>query len=215
MLAYLGIIAAVVLYADDNKEAVDVNPLALGRGQDWMCTLFAAVPLSRLFATALRFDFANHDEATQSPTPAIDVQTVPAPVAKTPGRQLTAGVKAPSHWAVVTVPFERRYFQAVLAPWILAHIITYVLIDQGLLPSFGRAAYTLYAMLLSIPLMLTALVTVALLRGESKKMWKYEEVWTVKPISAEAPVAVNAGAATFEGVKAKYEDLVGVLVNVE
>ncbi|KZP26316.1 hypothetical protein FIBSPDRAFT_854958 [Athelia psychrophila] len=117
--------------------------------------------------------------------------------------------------AVLCVPFKRCYFSAVFIAWTFAHFATYVLIDRGLLPSFGRAAYTLYALLLSVPLMVTALVAMALFRGEAKKMWKYEEVWAVKPVAAEDAVAVNAGATVYGDVKEKYEDLVGVLVNVK
>ena len=55
----------------------------------------------------------------------------------------------------------------------------------GWLPDFGRFAYSLYVTIFALPIVITSLVAVGLVRGESEHMWRYEERWNLDLIDAE------------------------------
>lgn len=186
-------------------SSITNHPGLGGRGQ-WIYILFLTVPLSRLIATTLRFDFSNHVQAAQS-QPVIVVETAPILPATTPGGQLAAGTIAPSYAAILRVPFKRYYFSSAILAWLLANSLIYGLITTEVLPEMARVVYAFCVLVISIPFIVTALFTVAWARGEVKQMWKYEEVWTVRPTAteewdvADVPVVTEAAAADYEKVE--------------
>ncbi|KZP25939.1 hypothetical protein FIBSPDRAFT_362011 [Athelia psychrophila] len=219
ILLYIGHTAACFLWAKDNNETMDVDSsitdhFRLGSRAQWIYVLFQAVPLSRLIATTLRFDFSNYVQAAQS-QPTIVVEAAPALPATT-GGQLPAGTIAPSYTDILRVPFKRHYFSATVLAWLLANAVVYALNTAGALPDMVHIDYALYVLVMSIPFIITALFTVAWARGEVKQMWKYEEVWTVKPAAADAldvaavPVVTEAAAVDYEKAAKKSDSLCDV-----
>ena len=168
--------------------------------------LWTTVPLCRLLATIFRFDYANHALATQSSTPIIAIAKTPAPAAG----GFTTGAIAPSWRAVLGVPFGRYYFGSAMTAWMCSNFIVDVLITREILPDIGRVIYATYLLLISIPLIVAAMVGVSLVRGEAKRMWKYEEVWTVEPAAKEAAVVEGPITASSEKIDEKVDALINV-----
>ncbi|KAF7970034.1 hypothetical protein HWV62_25338 [Athelia sp. TMB] len=206
MLSYLAIVASIVASSASEGALIELRSM-VGRA-DWAFLCFLAILSSNLLPTILRFDYAIRVEAVESAAPLIAIETAPAPNAIAPGKQLTAGAMVPAFWAVMLAPFKRIYFGFALMAHYISHFIASILIAKGILPDLGCAIYIGYILLISTPLIIATLVTVALLRGEAKLMWKYEEVWEPNPV---APTAVEELAVdcTYGG-----KEKVGVLVDV-
>ena len=206
MLSYLAIIASII--ASSASEGVLNELLSMVGRADWAFLCFLAILCSKLLPTILRFDYAMRVEAVESAAPLIAVESVPAPDAIAPAKQLTAGAMVPAFGAVMLAPFKRSYFGFALMTHYISHFIVIILIAEGILPDLGCAVYIGYILLISTPLIIATLVTVALLRGEAKLMWKYEEVWELNHV---VPTAVEEVAVdyTYEG-----KEKVGVLVDV-
>ena len=173
----------------------------------WIYMLWPTLFLCNLLPAIFRFDYVNHAQVTQSSPPIIAIAAVPAPAAG----GLTAGAIAPSWAAVLRIPFRRYYFGAAMAAWMCSNFIVYLLITREVLPDFGRLAYTVYLLPISIPLIVSAVFGMALVRGEAKRLWMYEEVWMVEPPATEAAAAVKpAVAAESEEAQEKVNALVNV-----
>ncbi|KAF7982645.1 hypothetical protein HWV62_27085 [Athelia sp. TMB] len=212
LMVYLGIVSAVIWWSLQNEETVKptrsiTDEPPFGRAQ-WIYMLWPTVPLCRLLATALRFDYTNHAQANQSSTPIIAIATTPAPAAG----GFTTGAIAPSWGSVLKVPFGRYYFGSAMTAWMCSNFIVYVLISREILPDIGRVVYTIYLLLISIPLIIAAVLGMSLVRGEAKRMWKYEEVWTVEPAAMEAAIAGGCIAAS--PVPEKIDEKVDVSITV-
>ncbi|KAF7972761.1 hypothetical protein HWV62_17136 [Athelia sp. TMB] len=209
MIFHVGIIGAMVTQSEDT-EVLESLELYFGR-RDWLYTFAFAHTLSRLFSTALRFDYARQVEA--APTTTIIPKAVPAPTANASGKQLSTGMIAPSFSAILHAPSGGRkpyYFLSALMMYACSHIAVTVLISLEVLPEVGRAIYTVFTLLLSTPFILGSLFAVAQLRGETKQMWKYEEVWTSAPAPAVPVVEGAVVASTTDYVEEKVDTLVDV-----
>lgn len=209
MIFHVGIIGAMVTQSEDT-EVLESLELYFGR-RDWLYTFAFAHTLSRLFSTALRFDYARQVEA--APTTTIIPKAVPAPTANASGKQLSTGMIAPSLSAILHAPSGGRkpyYFLSALMMYACSHIAVTVLISLEVLPEVGRAIYTVFTLLLSTPFILGSLFAVAQLRGETKQMWKYEEVWTSAPAPAVPVVEGAVVASTTDYVEEKVDTLVDV-----
>lgn len=192
IILYLAAFAALSIYASNDKVEVEEPATSFDVDRtnriNQMYVIGFATLLSTIIATCLRFDYSNHVatvEAAGSHAPLISLEVVPTPEAKTPEKQLTAGVVAPSRLAVA---FARPYFTSALAAWILTNVAVTQLILAGFLPEFGHVVYALYLHLCSTPVIVLTIVGVAVARGEAKHMWKYEEVWTSEPTVQQAVI---------------------------
>jgi len=192
ILLYFGVIGAMIFQSGDKQILEDLDT-EIGRG-DWVYTFVLAQPLCRLFSTALRFDYARQIEVTA--TAAIAAETVPAPAATTPEAQLTTGVIAPSMAAVLRSPTGKHfYFFSALLAYLASHITVTTLIGSEVLPDLGRVVYTAYVLILATPLIVASFFTVAYVRGETKQLWKYEEIWTSTPVPTSAVPTTREGVA--------------------
>ncbi|KAF7982646.1 hypothetical protein HWV62_27087 [Athelia sp. TMB] len=212
IVAYLGLIGAIVWWILRNQETSEPTKGLGGaifawvsRNGDtlkpttsiidepsfdsvqWIYMLWPTLFLSNMLPAIFRFDYANHAQVTQSSTPIVAITAVPAPAAG----GLTAGALAPSWAAVLRVPFRHYYFGAAMAAWMCSNFIVYLLITREILPDFGRLAYTIYLLLISTPLIVGAVFSIGLVRGETKSLWMYEEIWMAEPTATEAAAAVK------------------------
>ena len=163
-----------------DKPATSMPPMS--HCWEWIVVLWLAEPLGQLLAAAFRFDYANHVRAAQrSASSIITVTTGPTPDG------LYTGAIAPSWAAVQRVPFRRYYFGAALAAWMCANFVLCSLNSRGMLPS--RVIYAAGLLFVSTPLIVAALFGMASVRGEGRRMWRYEEVWMVEPVDAKRAAA--------------------------
>ena len=134
-----------------------------------------------IISTSLRLDFANHaasvharEDATNPPT-----DLVPLEVAQAPNNDTAAGAAwsspRPSQSPKCT------YFSCTLLAWLLTNLAVVYLLARGWLSDFGleaaHFAHTFYVLVCALPMVLSSLVMVALLRGEVEQMWTYRELW--------------------------------------
>lgn len=179
----LGITYGIVWFKPENKE----QWLQLLTADDqYISILCSASLLYKLNAICLRLDYANYvanvEAAEGSPVNLIALEVVPAPKSKCPDEKFTSGVIIPT-W--MTDSFACPYFGSVLTAWFLANVGVTEAIRWGFLPDLGRFVYTGYLLLLAIPMVVLAIVATAMARGEMRRMWTYEEIWTMYDESPE------------------------------
>ncbi|TDL26315.1 hypothetical protein BD410DRAFT_578252 [Rickenella mellea] len=136
--------------------------------------------LSIAFASqCLNFDFDNQvgrtgaDVASFSRSPLV---VEPAPEGEP---EMGPGFVIPSH---IPGPFTKTYFSASLAGLVLAHVMLITgLSCAGIGPeSMLIDAYFLSTVSVALPAQFVVVFTLAVLRGEARKFWKYAWVPTAK-----------------------------------
>jgi len=184
--AYLAGAVATALYGMNRTAKPVEGPPLEGQDQSqWVYVLWLAFPLSRLFAICLRFDFSIHVNAADSAALSTRLEALPASAALSgpAHRQLGAepGVVAPSCAALAAVRFSCPYFSSALSAWLCANFVIFMLGLRGFAPEYGHEAHACGVLLLASPVIVVTTVAVALARGETKRLWEYEEVWTYEP----------------------------------
>jgi hypothetical protein len=154
---------------------------------NWFYVPCMGLPLSFIISMSLRLDFANHIARVQlyqdHSANFMMLEEVSAPEAKSPMKQLTAGIVIPSS---IPVAFDCPYFLSTLLTWIFTNTAIMQLLAHGWLPDFGRFVYSLYVLLCGLPMAVLGVVGVYLVRGEARRMWTYEVHWNLEPVEEEA-----------------------------
>jgi hypothetical protein len=154
----------------------------------WGDVFLFALLLSFLISMSLRLDFTNHTASIMEghedlPANLIALEVVPAPKPGSPSEQLTAGVVIPYF---IPVSFECPYFISSFLAWILANTIVMGLLAYGWLPEFGHFVFTSCIPVCALPMVILSVVGVSLVRGEVRRMWTYEERWSLDPADNDA-----------------------------
>jgi hypothetical protein len=154
---------------------------------NWFYVPCMGLPLSFIISMSLRLDFANHNARVQlyqdHSADSMMLEQVSAPEAKSPTKQLTAGIVIPSS---IPIAFDCPYFLSTLLTWIFANTAIMQLLAHGWLPDFGRFVYSLYVLLCALPMAVLSVVGVSLVRGEARHMWTYDEHWNLEPVEEKA-----------------------------
>lgn len=134
----------------------------------WLYSLLAACVAQALAAICYRFDFSNDESQS-------DHETYVVAVNECTSAKGFVGVALPK----ANLPsFPKPYFTTVLAGWFAGNVLLSFIIAIDCFPINAHdPAYGLFAGLASAPFALAGILTVAVLRGDFKKMWAYKEHW--------------------------------------
>ncbi len=146
----------------------------------WLSVLYASIPQA-LVGLCYRFDNANSSEVDPSGKVDAEIVEVATPTA--------VGVMIPKH---LSNKFFKPYYLTALTTWCFVNLLFLYLVATNFIsfdePSQDKA-YGLFAAIMATPVMLLAIIGLAAIRGELKKMWTYKEEWGVnvkKPDCSEA-----------------------------
>lgn len=160
----------VILYGRlHDKELSKDDDQHLGQ---WIYVLLLAFPLTGLFAFCLRFDFSfilPNIPSTLEPAMIQPLSTWSLPIGQ--------GAIAPSFTVVFKTRFAFPYFGSAIGAWFCVNVATNVLGVPGFAADYGWVAHAFGVLLLSTPLVIVTILCVAWVRGETERLWEYEELW--------------------------------------
>lgn len=144
----------------------------IGWYQSWIYVFLIALPPTGLFAFCLCFDFSvifPNLPSTLEPAMILPAATWSLPIGQ--------GALAPFFRALYKIRFACPYFGSAIGAWICANVATNVLGVPGFTADYRWLAYAFGVLLLSTPLIIITVVCVAWVRGETERLWDYEELW--------------------------------------
>lgn len=89
-----------------------------------------------------------------------------------------------------STPYAKPYFYASLAGWLAAYAVLAAMSTAGYIAN-GPELTGMLVMYVSMPLMMFAVTTLALVRGEFRKLWMYKEDWGRNPAESTVDSAVT------------------------
>jgi hypothetical protein len=166
------------------------EPLLIAQNEafiNWISVPLTALPLFFIIPLSLRLDFANHIASIEARQDVqedlIPLEVVPAPKDEPPMKQLTAGVVIPSS---ISFTFKCPYFISTQLAWLLSNVAVMLLLARGWLPDVNRFDYLLYVIVCALPMVILSVFAVSFMRGESKRVWEYQERWGLEPVVEKA-----------------------------
>ncbi|GJJ13819.1 hypothetical protein Clacol_008076 [Clathrus columnatus] len=123
-----------------------------------------------VIACALRFDFRN--TLINGPGPDISYEVALHPT----DPKITKGIVIPQS---LPCKFPKPYYTLALITWSLTRIAILVSCLVAGFPTKSIYDTSQLAFLVEFPIMIIALFILATIRGESKALWNYKEVWTI------------------------------------
>lgn len=150
----------------------------------WSSIFWAALPQA-LVSICYRFDFDNAAALRTSPATESRTETT------TP---ISTAVLLPKR---VSRQFSKPYYMVTLAAWCLVNVAMLYLAAVDVIRFDGDNAYGMITAIFATPSMVLAIIALAAVRGELKKMWIYKEVWAIAPV-ADAEIGQSSAASVGE-----------------
>lgn len=148
---------------------------------DWILFFLSGLPLASIIPMSLHLDFANHIASAKPGQHITILEVVQASTTDvSPSKQLA--VVIPS---TASLTFKCPYFASALLAWLLANVAVMQLQARGWLSDHNRFVYALGVFAFSLPMVVMSVVAVALMRGEMKRMWRYDGQWKMSVLTME------------------------------